>query len=240
MHRITCSIKIFTLVFVIFAGSFTASEKIEVKNMMKNIHWYGQDGFKLNLGKTIVYIDPFKIKDGNEKADYILITHEHRDHFSPEDIEKIIKKETKLLSCKAVIELYQGNKEEMKAGETVKFGGISVEAVPAYNVNKKFHTKESGKLGYVISFKGVRIYHAGDTDVIPEMKDIKCDIALLPVSGVYVMTAGEAVEAAKILKPKMAVPMHYGAGVVGSIEDARKLKEGLKDFEIEVIIKEKE
>jgi len=237
---------ILTVMFA-FSG-LNAAEAAKEKKMLENIHWLGHDGFRINFGKTVVYLDPYKIGNQTEKADYILITHEHRDHFSPEDIAKIVKKETVLLSCKAVTDLYSGEKKILAAGEILKLGGISVEAVPAYNTNKKFHTKESGKLGYILAFEGTRIYHAGDTDFIPEMKEMgtvrkgqsPINIALLPVSGVYVMTADEAVEAAKALKPVFALPMHYGAGVVGTLEDAKKFKEGLKGTEIEVIIKEKE
>lgn len=227
------------LLIFFLCGGLRAEDKKE-REMLENIHWLGQDGFKLNLGKTAVYLDPYKIKEGSEKADFIFITHEHRDHFSPEDISRIVKKETVLVSCKAVTGLYEGNKQEIKAGETFKTELFSVSAVPAYNINKKFHPKESGKLGYIIEYKGLRIYHAGDTDIIPEMKEFKCNIALLPVSGTYVMTAEEAVEAAKILKPDFAIPMHYGAGVVGTVEDAKKFKEGLKAAGTEVVIKEKE
>ena len=235
--------KYFTFILpVIFIAAFAGlnAEEGKERKMLENIHWLGQDGFKFKLDKIVVYIDPYKIKEGSEKADFIFITHEHRDHFSPEDISRIVKKETVLVSCKAVTGLYEGNKQEIKAGETFKTELFSVSAVPAYNINKKFHPKESGKLGYIIEYKGLRIYHAGDTDIIPEMKEFKCNIALLPVSGTYVMTAEEAVEAAKILKPDFAIPMHYGAGVVGTVEDAKKFKEGLKAAGTEVVIKEKE
>ncbi len=243
--------KILLMIFmalVFLANGSLCGEKAQERKMLENIHWLGHDGFRINFGKTVVYLDPYKIGNQTEKADYILITHEHRDHFSPEDIAKIAKKETVLLSCKAVTDLYSGEKKILTAGDILKLGGISVEAVPAYNTNKKFHTKDSGKLGYIISFEGTRIYHAGDTDFIPEMKEMgtvrkgqsPINIALLPVSGVYVMTANEAVEAAKVLKPVFALPMHYGAGVVGTLEDAKKFKEGLKGTGIEVIIKEKE
>ena len=131
----------------------------------------------------------------------------------------------------------------IKPGDKVKFGDIEVEAVPAYNLNKfrepgkVFHPKEDGKLGFIVTVKGVRIYHAGDTDHIPEMKNIRADVALIPVSGTYVMTVQEAAEAVKSLNPKVVIPMHYGA-IVGSIKDAETLQTLVK-CEVKILEKER-
>jgi L-ascorbate metabolism protein UlaG (beta-lactamase superfamily) len=130
----------------------------------------------------------------------------------------------------------------IKPGETKEVRGVTVQAVPAYNINKfrspgqVFHPKEEGRVGYVIKVKGVTIYHAGDTDAIPEVKGLNVDIALLPVSGTYVMTAEEAIELANTMKPKVAIPMHYGA-IVGSEADAKRFKEGVKG-RVEILQKE--
>jgi L-ascorbate metabolism protein UlaG (beta-lactamase superfamily) len=113
----------------------------------------------------------------------------------------------------------------LRAGESLTVHDVLVEAVPAYNIDKHFHPKEAGHVGYVITIAGERLYFAGDTDNIPEMKQIDCDLALLPVSGTYVMTAEEAAQAAAIINPKLAVPMHYGAGVVGTKMDAERFQE---------------
>ncbi len=118
-------------------------------------------------------------------------------------------------------------------------GGFDVIAVASYNIGKQFHLKESGKLGYIVKIDGVSLYHAGDTDLIPEMKNIKADIALLPVSGIYVMTAEEAAQAALLIKPGIAIPMHYGAGVVGQLSDAQQFEKLLKG-KVEVRILKKE
>jgi L-ascorbate metabolism protein UlaG (beta-lactamase superfamily) len=127
----------------------------------------------------------------------------------------------------------------IKPGETKTIQGITIEAVPSYNTNKDFHVKAKGWLGFIVTVEGVRLYHTGDADFIPEMKTIQADIAFLPVSGTYVMTANEAAEAAKVLKPKIAIPMHYGA-IVGSEEDAKAFKELLKGtVEVRILPKKK-
>jgi L-ascorbate metabolism protein UlaG (beta-lactamase superfamily) len=119
-------------------------------------------------------------------------------------------------------------------------GNVQIEAVPAYNVNKfrepgkAFHPKGESRLGFVVEMDGTTVYHAADSDLIPEMQHIKCDIALLPVSGTYVMTAEEAAQAVAAIKPKIAVPMHYGA-IVGSSSDAEKFKSLVKDCQVEIL-----
>jgi L-ascorbate metabolism protein UlaG (beta-lactamase superfamily) len=126
----------------------------------------------------------------------------------------------------------------VKPGDALEIKGVKIEAVPSYNTNKQFHTKERGWVGYVFTSGGQRIYIAGDTDYIPEMKNIRADIALLPVSGTYVMTADEAAQAALDIKPKVAIPMHYGS-IVGAKEDARRFAEKLKG-KIDVVILQEE
>lgn len=194
--------------------------------------------FKIKNQK-IIYIDPFQIQP-DEEADLVFITHEHFDHFSPEDLEKIVTEETFIVACH-LCDLRKYKKVRLvKPNESFEVEGIKVETIPAYNINKfrepgkVFHPKEDGKVGYVLEIERVKIYHAGDTDNIPEMANLKnIDVALLPVSGTYVMTPEEAVEAVKIIKPQLAIPMHYGA-IVGSLEDAQKFKE-LSPISTEII-----
>lgn len=204
--------------------------------MTKGIHWLGHDTFKFE-GETIIYTDPYNIR-GKDKADIILITHEHYDHCSEEDIEKLRSKDTIIIATRDSAKKLTGNLKVIRPGEKLTVSGVDIEAVPAYNTDKQFHTKERGWVGYIFSFNGRRVYIAGDTDYIPEMKHIRADIAILPVSGTYVMTAEEAVRAALDIKPRIAIPMHYDS-VVGSIKDAERFAEGLKG-KIEVIILEKE
>ncbi len=204
--------------------------------MIKDIHWLGHDTFKV-IGEKVVYTDPFKIKK-KDTADVILITHEHFDHCSPEDVKAIQGSKTFIVATSDSAKKLSGKIKIVKPGEKINVEGVEIEIVPAYNTNKQFHTKDKGWVGYVFTLKGQRIYLAGDTDYIPEMKNLKVDIALLPVSGTYVMTAEEAIKAALDIKPKIAIPMHYGS-IVGSADDAKKFAEGLKG-KIEVVILQEE
>ncbi|SNQ60427.1 MBL fold metallo-hydrolase [Candidatus Methanoperedens nitratireducens] len=208
------------------------------------IAWLGHNGFRIEGNKTI-YIDPFKIAS-RKKADFIFITHEHYDHCSPEDIGKIATYDTTIVTIPMAEPALRGLKVKeiklVKSGDKVELDGVIASVFPAYNINKfrspgrPFHPKEDGKVGYLLSIGGVRIYHAGDTDFIPEMKNLETDIALLPVSGTYVMTAKEAAEASKNMRIKLAIPMHYGS-VAGSERDAREFKR-LAGCEVVILKKE--
>ncbi len=201
--------------------------------MIENLHWLGNSSFKITNDK-VIYIDPFEVKVEHEKADIILITHSHFDHFSPEDIDRLKKGTTVVIApddCKMA-----GNIKNVKPGDKLNIKGVSVEVVSAYNVNKRFHPKSNRWVGYIIKAKGKRIYHAGDTDRISEMDDIKTDIALLPIGGYSTMTAEEAADAASKIKPEIAVPMHFGS-VVGSLSDAEQFKR-VCDVPVEILKKE--
>jgi L-ascorbate metabolism protein UlaG (beta-lactamase superfamily) len=206
--------------------------------MADNIFWLGHDSFRLK-GEKVVYIDPWKLAAGAEKADVILVTHDHYDHLSPDDIAKISKADTVVVAPQAVTSKLGGKPIVVKPGDKLTAAGVSVEVVPAYNANKKFHPKSAGYVGYIVTLNGKRIYHSGDTDLIPEMTQIKADIALLPVSGTYVMTATEAAEAANTIKPALAIPMHYGdPDVVGTRRDAEEFKR-LAKVPVEILEKSK-
>ena len=223
----------FKPVLIIFGLSlFMLAIAKEGYSMTGNIHWLGHDTFRIK-GEQLIYTDPFKIKK-KDTAGIILITHEHYDHCSAEDVKKLQGPETVIVTPADCASKLQGNVKIVKPGDKIEVGGVQIEAVPSYNTNKQFHTKDRGWVGYVFTVKGQRIYIAGDTDRIPEMKNIRTDIALLPVSGTYVMTADEAAQAALDIKPKVAIPMHYGS-IVGTKEDARKFAEKLKG-KIEVVI----
>ncbi len=204
---------------------------------VENVHWYGQAAFRIADAGKQIYIDPWKLPSGLPKADYIFITHGHGDHFSPDDIAAIQKKETVFVVPEDVARELRGSVKAVVPGQTLQVDSLNVVVVPAYNLTKKFHPKANKWVGYVITLSnGEKIYHAGDTDFIPEMKSIKVDIALLPCGGTYTMDAKEAAEAANVIQPKVLVPMHYG-DVVGSDKDAETVKQLYKG---ETVVKERE
>jgi L-ascorbate metabolism protein UlaG (beta-lactamase superfamily) len=205
------------------------------------IEWLGHAGFRLKIGGKVVYIDPYR-SGGGPPADLTLITHDHFDHFSPEDLSAVTGEGTTVIAPATVIERLSARGISITPGETIEHAGLEVTAVAAYNTNKldsegkPFHPRAAGWVGYVIRAAGQTIYHSGDTDVIPEMDQaVGVDVALLPVSGTYVMTALEAVEAARRIAPKLAIPMHWGT-VVGSRADA---EEFARAAPVEVEIPEK-
>jgi len=213
--------------------------------MIENIHWLGHDSFRIDAEKTI-YLDPWKLKTKVPPADLVLITHEHSDHCSPDDVSKIAGPETVILTNAASAEKLKRQKGQVrvvKPGDRLSVKDIQVEAVPAYNLNKfrspgnPFHPQEAEHVGFIVTVGDQRIYHAGDTDNITEMSDFEVDIALLPVSGTYVMTAEEAAEAARRIGPKVTIPMHYGAGVVGTRADAERFAD-LYDGEVVILEQE--
>ena len=192
--------------------------------MLENLHWLGHSGFYVESKKgTTVYFDPYHVQDGLPKADIILVSHDHFDHCSPADIQKVSKPGTVVVGPASIASKLQGPMKAVSAGGKLTIGDIGIEAVPAYNPAKPFHPRSSGYLGFVVAIDGTSIYHAGDTDVIPEMKKIKADVALLPVGGTYTMNSAEAAEAVEAIRPKVAVPMHYGS-VAGSAQDAQEFK----------------
>jgi len=200
------------------------------------------DTFRI-AGSKVVYTDPYKVEH-QDKADVVLISHDHFDHLSLEDLQKVCTSRTVVVASAPCRDGLKGMKVSeahfLAPGEKVTVDGVEIEAVPAYNVNKfrapgqVFHSKAEAHVGFVFRMDGTRVYFAGDTDFIPEMKSIRCDIALLPVSGTYVMTVEEAVEAAAALRPKIAVPMHYAA-IVGSDSDAKKFKSLVKGCEVVIV-----
>ncbi|MCS7200837.1 MAG: MBL fold metallo-hydrolase [Patescibacteria group bacterium] len=193
--------------------------------------------FLINFENQNIYIDPFRIDDNSPKADYVFITHSHFDHFSLDDLKKIVSKETKIISVSSVVEEIRKwarlNDLIVKPENDYSFEGLNFKTLPAYNTNKfkspeeVFHPRSEQSVGYVIRLDKVSIYHTGDTDFIEEMKFLReegVDVALVPVSGIYVMTPEEAASAVNYFLPKIAIPMHYGE-IIGSFEDAKKFKE---------------
>lgn len=194
---------------------------------MATISWIHHASILIE-GDKRVYIDPWKLTGLAQPgpADLVLVTHDHFDHLSPPDLTRICSATTEILVPKAAAARLAGVPGKVRpvtAGEQLLAADLRVEVVAAYNTNKKFHPRAAGYVGYVVTIDGERIYHAGDTDRIPEMKGLAPDVALLPVGGTYTMTAREAAEAADDLGAKRVIPIHYG-DIVGSAADARELK----------------
>ena len=206
------------------------------ENLGKKIVWLGHDGFRIDTEKTI-YLDPYQIEGGPE-ADLILVSHDHFDHCSPEDVAKIQGKKTVIVTEKDSAKKLSGDVRVIKPGDSLTVDGVKIEAVPSYNTDKDFHPKGNNWLGFVVEIDGVKVYHTGDADFIPEMNDLEVDIAFIPVSGTYVMTSKQAVQAARAINPKVAIPMHYGA-IVGEGQDALDFKKALEG-EIEVHVLKKQ
>ena len=211
------------------------------------IHWLGHDSFKIVTDNNrVIYIDPYKLSKVNHKkndAELVLISHNHFDHLSIEDIRHVINDNTKIiaaLECREKLS-QEGftNVKNVEPGQVIHEDGINIEAVHAYNIDKNFHPKEDKKIGFIITCNNTRIYHAGDSDKISEMSKFTPDIALVPVSGVYVMTAEEAADCVNtLLKPTMiAIPMHYGS-IVGNVDDALQFKKLVNKCKVEILNQE--
>jgi len=200
----------------------------------KHIHWLGHSSFRIEDNSLQIYIDPFKLSANLPKADIIFITHAHYDHFSPHDIEIIRKEKTIFIAPKDVASQLGKEAVSVAPGNNYIAGNLKIQTIPAYNLGKKFHPKENNWVGYVITLSnGQKIYHAGDTDFNPEMRNIQTDIALMPCGGTYTMTAKQAADGSNIFKPKVLIPMHWGS-IVGSKSDAEEAK---KIFKGETVIK---
>ena len=186
----------------------------------------------------IIYFDPFRINEEKHDADLILITHDHYDHYSPEDIKKVIKKDTIIVAPKTINELNNNeNITFVEPNQTYNINGYKIDTIPAYNISKHFHPKENNWIGYIIEIDGLKYYVAGDTDITPENRQIKCDVALIPIGGTYTMDYKEASELINIIKPKIAIPTHYGS-IVGDITDGEKFKKLIDNtIDVQILIK---
>ena len=192
--------------------------------MLENIEVLYHSSIRINKEKTI-YIDPFKIDRNYNDADIVFITHDHYDHYSEEDIDKVINENTTIIIPDELLTklLRKGiNKNAIitvEPNEKYVVQGIKFETIPAYNTNKTFHSKKNGWVGYIIIINGIRYYIAGDTDITEENKQVKCDVAFVPVGGTYTMDFKEAASLINEIKPKIAIPIHYGS-IVGTEQDA--------------------
>jgi L-ascorbate metabolism protein UlaG (beta-lactamase superfamily) len=209
--------------------------------------WLGHDGFKVVANGKTIYFDPYQLSKthlNKNDADIVLISHNHFDHLSMDDLKHVVGKDTSIVAAKECAnELGSIGAAEVKyvwPGDKISVQGLALEGVAAYNTNKKFHPKVDGKVGFVITTaNGLRIYHAGDTDDTPELGATNPDVALVPVSGTYVMTAEEAAHAVneKIKPKKLAIPMHYGS-IVGNEKDAEKFKQLVTICPVQILVRE--
>lgn len=201
--------------------------------MALNITVYTQSCIRISCDEGVVYFDPFRMKEAPHDADYILVTHDHFDHFSPEDIDKVSKSGTILIVPEKMLVKAGEVSHLVRQIETVSvdqkrvIDGLKIETVPAYNVLKPFHPKSAGWVGYILITEDKRIYVAGDTDITKENKQVKCDIALIPIGGKYTMDAKKAAELINTICPSVAIPTHYGS-VVGSMNDAKVFSDHVK------------
>ncbi len=209
--------------------------------MTENIRVLTHSSIRIQSGDTVLYVDPYKVSGRPQDADYVFITHDHFDHFSPEDIEKVSCDKTVLVVPEKMRDKVLQEADETRGIIPVKpdspydINGFSFETVPAYNRLKPFHPKTAGWVGYIFCLDGKRIYVAGDTDATPDAKKVRCDVALVPVGGTYTMNASQAAELVNTIRPAAAIPTHYGS-VAGSAADAENFQRKV-DPAIQVEIK---
>lgn len=210
--------------------------------MLENIEVLCHSSIKINKEK-VIYIDPFKIENNYNDADIIFITHSHYDHYSEEDINKVKNAETTIIAPYDVSTklLESGIKEDnvisVEPNNRYNVKGINFETIPAYNTNKKFHPKENGWVGYIIELEGNKYYISGDTDITEENRKVKCDVAFVPVGGTYTMDFKEAADLINEIKPKIAIPIHYGS-IVGTKQDGIKFSKLLNSgIQCKILIK---
>lgn len=202
--------------------------------MTDNIEVLTQSCIRIKARVGTIYLDPFRMNEEPHDADFILITHDHYDHFSPEDIEKAGKSDTvlvvpeKMRSKADDVAAIVGRIETVKPGIYREINGLEFETVPAYNTLKPFHPKNAEWVGYILRLDGERIYIAGDTDATKEARAVKCDIALVPIGGTYTMDAKKAAELVNTIRPDVAIPTHYGS-IVGSVSDEEVFAQYVKD-----------
>lgn len=211
---------------LVVGGVFALMAADSLQNYVeRHIVWYGQSAFKIGTESgAVLYIDPIKLPSGTGEADLILVSHEHYDHYDPQIIKSLRKSSSTVIVPRSMA---NAGLLGMNYGETVQVGPFRVTGIPAYNIKKNFHPQVQHWLGYLIEVDGVRIFHAGDSDNIPEWKGLKPDIAMLPVGGTYTMDVPEAIKAVAALDAALVIPMHYGS-IVGVREDGANFVAQLK------------
>jgi L-ascorbate metabolism protein UlaG (beta-lactamase superfamily) len=208
--------------------------------MLDAFTWYKQSAFRFKGEKLALYIDPWGLEGDLPPADLLLITHAHGDHYSKDDIGRIKTNKTVVVAPADIAKELSGNVKTIKPGDRIEAAGVRIEAVPAYNIDPARldkHPKENNWVGYVMELAGHTYYHAGDTDRLPELERVRTDVAFVPIgNGGFVMTLDEAVGLVKAMKPKIAVPMHYGFFPgVGVASDGERFKKAAAPIEVRVL-----
>ncbi len=213
--------------------------------VLENIKWIGHASFILEdkEGNNLCFLDPFEIGSVHDKADVIFITHAHFDHCSQDDVKRILTPDTIIISAPNCVDKFPIQTKQLRIAEpniTLEVRGLVVRTIPAYNIKPgrlKYHPKENEWLGYIININGKKIYHAGDTDFVDEIRELgRIDVAMLPIGGTYTMDVDEAIEAANVIKAKVTVPMHYRRLLGANAKEAeRKFKDGVEG---EVVVME--
>ena len=221
-------------------GGAETTQTIEIEETGKEasmgitIQWLGHASFKICYEDTVIYIDPWKLKESPGDATLVFVSHSHHDHYSPGDIAKVSGPDTKLIASADVVAKEKAG-EAIMPGLMIELEGVRVRGVAAYNPDKAFHPKKNNWVGFLIEIGSKQIYYAGDTDLTEEIKNFKyiIDVALLPVGGTYTMNAEEAAEATKYIKPALAIPYHWGV-IIGGQEDAEKFA-ALAECEVKIL-----
>jgi L-ascorbate metabolism protein UlaG (beta-lactamase superfamily) len=199
----------------------------EVHALLQRIHWLGHSSFRIDSpdnGGPVIYIDPWRLPDDEPPADILLVSHDHHDHCSPRDISRIRTPNTIVVANPGAAKVLGPGVTVLRAWQSAPtIGSITLRAVPAYSLDKASNAKQTGGLGFLLTFADYTVlYFAGDTDFIPEIERVRCDIALLPVDGIHTMSADDAAKAARVMRAHVAVPMHYGSGVAGTRFDGSR------------------
>jgi len=205
--------------------------------MLERFTWFKQSAYRWDGDGATVYIDPWGVPEGAPEADVIFITHAHDDHFQPEEIQRLTKKDTQIVAPRDIAAELSGNVQPVAPGDTVEAGGIKGQALPAYNIAEErleMHPKANGWVGYVLQLGDTTYYHAGDTDHLTDLETISPQVAFVPVGGTFTMDASEAAGLIRTMSPQLAVPMHYGF-VVGSSADAERFRQEADPVKVEIL-----
>lgn len=209
--------------------------------MLAGFTWFKQSGYRWEGDGRTIYIDPWDVPEGQPSADVIFITHAHFDHYSPDDLARLAVEGTVLVAPRDIARELSGEVVAVSPGDVADAGGIKVQAVPAYNTVEgrlDNHPKGNGWVGYILELQGRSYYHAGDTDHLPELNDVRADVSFLPVGGSdFTMDPHEAAGLAKAISPEIAVPMHYGGHVegCGQLSDAEVFRREAAPVKVEIL-----